>query len=150
MFQQNSLNYSEYCTRKCGCWEKYCISKIANKILETVLSPWLFAKNEKDALAVWLNGWYAGRVSSFYPGNSYSSSEMREVDRGWGGSECVEWFIEDQALNHPLPPPPVSKLSLFLSLPICRRSSLLTGEGGGGGGAGVKSYDRWESLVFYK
>jgi hypothetical protein len=28
-----------------------------------------------------------------------------------------------------LPPSPVSKLSLFLGLPVCRRSSLLTGEG---------------------
>jgi hypothetical protein len=41
----------------------------------------------------------------------------------------------------PLPPPlpPVSKLSLFLSLPVCRQSSLLTEEGGGGRGA--ESYD---------
>ncbi len=33
----------------------------------------------------------------------------------------------------PIPPPssPVSKLSIFLSLPVCRQSSLLTGEGGG-------------------
>ena len=31
----------------------------------------------------------------------------------------------------PLPPPPhVSKLSLFLSRPVCLRSSLLMGEGG--------------------
>jgi hypothetical protein len=30
------------------------------------------------------------------------------------------------------PPSPVSKLSRFLSLPVCRRSSILTGEGGGG------------------
>ncbi len=29
----------------------------------------------------------------------------------------------------PSPPSSVSKLSLFLSLPVCRRSSLLTGEG---------------------
>jgi hypothetical protein len=35
-------------------------------------------------------------------------------------------------LAHPfLPPSPVSRLSLFLSLPVCRRSSLLTGEGKG-------------------
>jgi hypothetical protein len=40
-------------------------------------------------------------------------------------------------LARPLaPPPPVSKLSLFLGLPVCRRSRLLMGEGGGvGGGA---------------
>jgi hypothetical protein len=44
------------------------------------------------------------------------------------------------AMNWPLPHPPyspstVSNLSLFLSLPLGRRSSLLTG-GGGGEGAG--------------
>jgi hypothetical protein len=32
---------------------------------------------------------------------------------------------------HPLPLSSISKLSLFLSLPVCRRSSLLTGEGEG-------------------
>jgi hypothetical protein len=30
---------------------------------------------------------------------------------------------------HPSPPSPVSKLSFILCLPVCRRSSLLTGEG---------------------
>ncbi len=42
-------------------------------------------------------------------------------------------------------PSPFSKLSFFLSLPICRRSSLLTGEGGGG----AKSNDgekAWSSM----
>jgi hypothetical protein len=43
-------------------------------------------------------------------------------------------------LLHPLPLLPVFKLSLFLNLPVCRRSTLLTGEGGGRG-AGDKSYD---------
>jgi hypothetical protein len=38
----------------------------------------------------------------------------------------------------PFPPSPVSKLSLFLSLPVCRRSNLLTRKGGGGG---AKSYN---------
>jgi hypothetical protein len=37
-------------------------------------------------------------------------------------------------LAHPPSPSAVSKLSLFLSLPMCRRSSLLTGEKGGGVG----------------
>ncbi len=50
----------------------------------------------------------------------------------------IERFIEDQAFSPSydlaLPPtPPISKLSLFLSLPVCRRSSFLTGEGGGDG-----------------
>ncbi len=40
-------------------------------------------------------------------------------------------------LLHPPPHSPVSIVSLFLSLPVCRRSSLLTGEGGGGGGGAV-------------
>jgi hypothetical protein len=37
-------------------------------------------------------------------------------------------------LAYPLLPSPGSKLSLFLSLPVCRRSSLLTGERGKGMG----------------
>ncbi len=43
---------------------------------------------------------------------------------------------------------PVSKLSIFLSLPVCRRSSIVTWDGGGGGG-GAKSCDRqkaWSSI----
>ncbi len=36
---------------------------------------------------------------------------------------------------------PVDKLSLFLSLPVCRRSRLLTGVGVRGGERGAKSYD---------
>ncbi len=58
--------------------------------------------------------------------------------------------ICDLFLAHPLPPSPVSKLPLFLSLPVCRRSSLLTGEKVGGGGRGVESYDRkkaWPSVI---
>ncbi len=43
--------------------------------------------------------------------------------------------IWDMGLPHPLcPPSPASKLSLFLSLPVYRRSSLLTEEGGIGRG----------------
>jgi hypothetical protein len=56
----------------------------------------------------------------------------------------VEWFGS----------PPVSKLSLFLSLPACRRSSLSSllaywGGEGEGGGVRTKSYDRekaWSSI----
>ncbi len=56
-------------------------------------------------------------------------------------AETFEWFIEDQAFSPsydlaPLPPPPLLSrqqvVSLFLSLPLCRRVSLLTWEGGGG------------------
>ncbi len=42
----------------------------------------------------------------------------------------------------PNPSPPVSKLTLFISLQVCHRSRLLTGEGGGEvGGRGAESYD---------
>ncbi len=49
--------------------------------------------------------------------------------------ENIEWFIEDHAfspsydLAPPNPPAHLQKLSLFLSLPVCRLSRLLTGEG---------------------
>jgi hypothetical protein len=51
----------------------------------------------------------------------------------------------------PTPPPPstVSKLSLFLSLPVFRRSSSLTAELGGWGGRGAKFYvgeKAWPSI----
>ncbi len=49
--------------------------------------------------------------------------------------------LYDSAPRQLPPPSPVSKLSLFLSLPVCRRSSLLTREGERGG-RGAKSYDR--------
>ncbi len=45
----------------------------------------------------------------------------------------------DLAPNQTPTPFPVSKLSLFLSFPVCHRSSLLAGGGGNGGGA--KSLD---------
>jgi hypothetical protein len=73
--------------------------------------------------------------------------------------EYIEWFIEDQAFlrsydSIPSPPPfsPVSKLSLlFLSLPVCRRSSLLTDEGDGEGvGARSQIIRPRESLGLYK
>jgi hypothetical protein len=66
-------------------------------------------------------------------------------------------YIEDQAFlrlydlaPRPSPSPlsPVSKLPLFLTLPVCRRSSLLTG-GWGGGGCGAESHDckkTWPSI----
>ncbi len=69
---------------------------------------------------------------------------MRYVSVG-GIAESIEWFTEDQAFLRriirllansalPLPLPVIIKLlSLFLSLPVCRRSSLLTEEEWGGG-----------------
>jgi hypothetical protein len=51
----------------------------------------------------------------------------------------------DWLLPHPSPPSPVSKLSVFLSLPVCHLSSFLTGEAGGCRG-GAKSYDHEKAL----
>ncbi len=48
----------------------------------------------------------------------------------------------------PLPTSPICKLSLLLSLPVCGRSSLLTGEGGGR--AWSRIIPPRESLGFYK
>ncbi len=47
-------------------------------------------------------------------------------------------------LPHPLPSTPVSKLSVFLCLPVCRWSSFT------GGGGGEPNRRRRESLVLYK
>ncbi len=44
---------------------------------------------------------------------------------------------------------PVSKLSLFLCLPVCHRSNLLTGDGGTGGRR-IQNHRTRESLVLYK
>jgi len=69
-------------------------------------------------------------------------------------SESIELFIEDQAfspsydLAPPPPPSPVSKLSLFLSLPMYRRSSLLAGEGGIGGKRRIQINDGEKACYF--
>ncbi len=50
----------------------------------------------------------------------------------------------------PYPPSPARNLPLFLSLPVCRMSTLLT-RGGGGYGRGAESYDRkkaWASINY--
>ncbi len=57
-----------------------------------------------------------------------------------GGTEAerIECFVEGYAAFRSLIlfslSDPDSKLPLFLNLYVCRRSSLLTGDGGGGGG----------------
>ncbi len=66
----------------------------------------------------------------------------------------IDWFIEVQTFlrsyysaphSPPSPLSPVSKLSLFLCLPVCRRSSLYLRElgGGGGGGGGERSIESY-------
>ncbi len=63
------------------------------------------------------------------------------IYRGWGFLAVICRII--RLLANPLTTSPMSKLSLFLSLLVCRQSRLLTGYGGGvGGGRGAKSYDR--------
>ncbi len=71
----------------------------------------------------------------------------------------ISWFTEDQAFflaflwfgSSPTPffPPPVSKLSLWLGLPVCRRSGLLTEEGGRGWARSQIIRSR-KSLALYK
>ncbi len=48
----------------------------------------------------------------------------------WPGFLAVKW-VGSTPTPTPLPPSPVSKLSLFLSLPVCRHPAFLTGEGEG-------------------
>ncbi len=55
---------------------------------------------------------------------------------------AVVWFASTPALS----PFPVSKSSLFLSVPVCRRSSLLTGRGVGEGAGVEPNYKAWLSI----
>ncbi len=65
-----------------------------------------------------------------------------DLQRSWLSRRRMIWLL-------PLPALPssfASKLSLFLNLPVCRRSRLLMGEGG----VGSKSYDSkkaWSSIM---
>ncbi len=72
-------------------------------------------------------------------------------------SESTDLFVEDPAFLPsfdlaPLPPPPLRQQvvsTVFLNLAVCRRSSILTGEGRRG--LGRRQIRRWrESLVLYK
>ncbi len=82
-----------------------------------------------------------------------SSLNVKKYGLSW--SQSIEWFLEDEAflLSYDLDPPyipypsPVSK-SLFLSFPVCRRSSLLSEEGRRGEGM-EPNYDgekAWSSI----
>ncbi len=74
-----------------------------------------------------------------------------------GTAESIEWFIEDQAFlqsndSASSPPPalhpsPAINLSLFLSLPVCRRSVGEMWEGVGGRGAKYQHREiAWPSI----
>ncbi len=58
---------------------------------------------------------------------------------------AVLWFVSTPASSTP---PLVRKLYLFLSLPVCRQSRLLTGEGGKRVRRGAESYDRKKTWPF--
>ncbi len=72
--------------------------------------------------------------------------------------ESIKWFIEDQVFSlsydlapPPTPPPsPISKLTLFLSLPVCRQTSLLVMRGVRRGWGRSQIIQPWDSLVLYK
>ncbi len=71
----------------------------------------------------------------------------------WQDFLSVVWFGSTQT-SFPLPSP-VGKLSLFLTFPVCRRSSLQAGEAGGGGVGGrgrawIQIIGPLESLALYK
>ncbi len=65
--------------------------------------------------------------------------------------ESIVWFTEDQVfllLTRPLSPSPVSKFSLFLSLPVWSPIELIDGRGSG---RGTQSYDweeAWPSIYY--
>ncbi len=65
-------------------------------------------------------------------------------------SESIEWFTEDHAFLRSYNLAPVSKLSLFLSLSVYRRSIFLTGEGGREWVGEEPKHSPRESIVPYK
>ncbi len=75
--------------------------------------------------------------------------EVRSWQKIFTIPKSIEWFIEDQAfsmsydLARPPPPSLISRLSLFLSLPVCRsvKHNRYWRERGVWGGGGAKSYD---------
>ncbi len=93
------------------------------------------------------NATFAKGILKFWNNNVRSTKEIC-TER----TESFELFIEDQVSCCRLiwlrPPPSVSKLSLFLSLPVCCRSSILRERGEG---VGMEpNHTTQESLVLYK
>ncbi len=81
-------------------------------------------------------------VSADTPTGPYCTDSLDDWPSHLSLPESIEWFLEAQAFfrsrdsaprpSSP-PPSPVNKLSLFLNLPVSRRSSLLTRGGEGVG-----------------
>ncbi len=88
-----------------------------------------------------LNSWESTRHISF---QRLEKRMLNDLYRTRLSRRRMIWL-----LSHPFPSPvTVSRLYLFLSLPVCRRSSLPTGEGGE---VGEREIIRGrESLVLYK
>ncbi len=134
------------------CWLKPVLYTSAEHVEgQAVANHWCSQRPlRQDQLFVFLQNIYGSSanlqpviLSSFY----LHCICTRECWTNYRGPDllAVIWFGSSP------PPSPVSKLSLFLSLPVCRRSSLLMGDGGGGGRMGWgRSQIIWrrESLDF--
>ncbi len=90
--------------------------------------------------------------SRFCFGSRYKSGSAKAISCGsWGSGSTILIYRGPGFFSPPYnlaPPPhsPLSKLSLFLSLPVRRRQSSLLMEGGGGS----HIIRRRESLILYK
>jgi hypothetical protein len=158
---RNSLVFLCTDSKNCG----LCLKGLNNLILEvkSKLSWWrqgVLIEEVSVRIQQWLNGWRRGgggrevvvslhHTQIFLITFPFLIKTKLWIWVGWDLAELLEQrvlkFVEDQAFlrSYDLAPPPVSKLSLFLCLYVCRRSSY-DREGGG-----AKSYDRekvWPSI----
>ncbi len=91
-----------------------------------------------------LPSWVVSRISQ----KLRPAQVVREYWRIYRGLHFLTsvWF-GSMPDHSPTPPPsPVSKLSLFHSLPVCRRFSLLPGKGGGHGAESFDHKKAWASI----